>query len=446
MSNGHAIYSPSGAKKWMTCPGSIAMEQGEPDGDTSYADEGTAAHALASMCLTEGTHPAAYIGRVLAVVNGVYYPHGLDDPAGVPDKDAILRQFPVDFDMAGAVNAYVQRVRECVQGGTLLVEQKVPISHVTGEEGATGTADAVILSATELQVHDYKHGVGVPVDAKDNPQGLIYLLGALEAYGAIGDFETFRFVVHQPRSQHGATISEHVVTRDELLAFGVKVRERAQNARTATEFASNWIGKDNSYLAPGDHCKSAFCKARGKCPELANFVQEAIGADFDTLSSIYSPQAQADIVSKLVPVDLRTLGQYHAAVEMILDWCKAVRARVEAVLFEHENDAATIEALGHKLVAGKRGNRQWSSEDEAEALLKKMRMKNEEVYDFKLKSPTSIEKVLKEEPKRWARVQPLIVQKYGQPSVAPVGDKRPALIVKPVADDFEAQPVGSDLL
>ena len=47
----HSVLSPSGAHRWMRCPGSIAAESGMPDTSSKYAAEGTAAHELASKCL-----------------------------------------------------------------------------------------------------------------------------------------------------------------------------------------------------------------------------------------------------------------------------------------------------------------------------------------------------------------------------------------------------------
>jgi hypothetical protein len=44
--------------------------------------------------------------------------------------------------------------------------------------------------------------------------------------------------------------------------------------------------------------------------------------------------------------------------------------------------------------------------------------------------------VLKDQPKRWKKLEPHITQRADQPSVAPVSDKRPALVMTPVADDF----------
>jgi hypothetical protein len=67
-----------------------------------------------------------------------------------------------------------------------------------------------------------------------------------------------------------------------------------------------------------------------------------------------------------------------------------------------------------------------------------MRLKQEQMYNFKLISPTQADKLLaKESPRRWKKVEALITQRDGSPSVAPESDKRPALVIAPPSDDFE---------
>ena len=77
------------------------------------------------------------------------------------------RDFVVDADMARHVQTYVDYVRDLVKntGGTLLVEQRLPIGDITGEDDAHGTSDAVILTDTEVIVVDLKFGRGERVDA-----------------------------------------------------------------------------------------------------------------------------------------------------------------------------------------------------------------------------------------------------------------------------------------
>jgi hypothetical protein len=95
---------------------------------------------------------------------------------------------------------------------------------------------------------------------------------------------------------------------------------------------------------------------------------------------------------------------------------------------------------GYKLVQGKRGNRRWVDAELAETALKAMRLPHKQMYDYKFVSPTTIEKMVKAEeigPRQWAKMQELIVQSEGQPSVAPVSDKRPALVIGADASDFD---------
>lgn len=134
-------YSPSAAERWMTCPGSVAACMDLPDSSSSYADEGTAAHEMAERILL-GEDGKALVGQ--CAENGVEF----------------------TADMLREVLKYTGYVQDMVQstGGVLLVEQRLPLLPLTGED-AHGTADAVILAGDELIVIDLKFGMGVRVDA-----------------------------------------------------------------------------------------------------------------------------------------------------------------------------------------------------------------------------------------------------------------------------------------
>lgn len=68
-------------------------------------------------------------------------------------------------------------------------------SYITGAD----TADAIIITPTELQVHNLKFGRGVKVTAENNKQLQLYALGALEQFSVLQDFETVRMFIPQPR-------------------------------------------------------------------------------------------------------------------------------------------------------------------------------------------------------------------------------------------------------
>lgn len=419
---------------------------------SKYADEGTIAHQLAAMCLTEGTDAAAYLGRLLEAED---YEHAKLSPSAAkkwmacPGSHALEHADPADFEprffsmevteeMAEYTQVYVDgvraRLKEYELAGAveviLLVEQRLPIGPITGEEGATGTGDVVIIAVWAdgtalLDVGDLKAGRGVEVDAAENPQLQLYALGALEEYGLLYDITRVRCSIYQPRLRHAP--SEWEIGVEDLRSFEEKAIKAARLANLAKTHLDNWInGPDWSYLQPGAHCSDNFCKAKATCPKLAAFVEENVGADFEVLVEEKPNYGVAAFME--APDDLSTK---MAAVDLIEDWCRAVRAEVERRLL------AGQPVPGYKLVQGKKGARQWSNAEEVEAVFKSMRLKQEEMYDFKLISPTTAEKLLKDSPKRWNRVTPLIVQKEGGPSVAPESDRRPALVITPVEEDFD---------
>lgn len=440
---------------------------------TKYADEGTVAHALAAMCLTEGKDAAAYIGRRIECAD---YPHAKLSPSGAhrwmrcPGSHAletriafVPRKFTgeVTREMAEGVQVYLDNIRAFKgEDGVLLVEQSLPIGQITGEEGATGTGDGVILRGNELQIHDLKFGKGVEVSAYENEQLQLYGLGALHKLGDLADdVERVRFVIHQPRIN--TTPSEWDCSVGELRAFGLRATEMAKTALTAAKFEANWVNKDDKlhYLTPGEkQCR--FCEAKATCPKLAAYVQEGVGAQFEVLAEaetneVAAEQIGCEIGPEGAPTDELSLKMQ--ACSLIEDWVKAVRAEVAKRLH------AGQKVPGFKLVKGKRGARQWADATQAEEVLKKMRLKKEEMYTFSLISPTAAEKLVPaidkktgkpkdgedNKPlslKQWDKLQELITQSEGAASVAPESDPRPAIEVTPPADAFEVVPSVEDLV
>ncbi|QTP33510.1 hypothetical protein B7759_02104 [Burkholderia glumae] len=438
----HALLSPSSAYTWIECAASTAAQIGQPDESSEYADEGTAAHELGKWCLTENRDAESYLGKIIPVGTVTHRGERTGEPITEP-----RRTFEVDEDMAEAVQLYVDAVRARLEAlklagasSVLLVEQRLSIEHITGEPDAHGTSDCVIIATwpdgrAELEVRDLKYGRGVEVSAERNYQAMVYAHAALYEHGEFVDFQRVNIVIHQPRVRE--TPSEWAITPAELAAWV------DETARPAAQRAMLYIGSETplvlSDFNPGEkQCK--FCKAKAVCPALAAHVEATIGEDFETLDAL----EDTDVVQITTLLDNERLGLIYGSLDLIEGWMKAVRGRIEYELLQAHP------VPGVKLVAGRRGARAWNDPEAAEALLKSMRLKQDQMYNFKLISPTQADKLLsKDSPRRWKKVEALITQRDGKPSVAPDTDSRPALVIAPPEDDFEVAGAppddGSDL-
>jgi hypothetical protein len=350
----------------------VILCEGLEDRSSKAADEGTMMHLVASECLDNNLDAAA------------------DFESLTPEQ-------------AQSVQTYVNNVRSIVAatGGILLVEQRLPIEHMTGEEGATGTADAVILTPDEFIVIDAKFGRGVVVDVVENAQLMMYAHAAYVEFGHAYSPTRVRMIVDQPRL---GALSEWTISVPELEGFAHKVQR------------TTWaIGLHDETLNPSPKA-CQWCRAKATCPA----IREQVLADFD----VVVPETADDA----------DLGRVMTNASLIEAWVKAVRAEVERRLLAGES------VRGYKLVQGKRGNRAWGDPAVAEEALKKMRIKHDQMYNYSLASPTNIEWVFKQGdlgPRQWAKVQELITQAEGRPSVAPETDKRPALVTSAAASDFD---------
>lgn len=407
MEAAHSKWSASKFARVEACPGSIVLEAAAPRKTSVYAAEGTAAHQVLEWCLQTGTPAAGFVGRVIEV-------------------DGFT--FEVDDDMAEHVQSVVDNVRELAGAdGVVMSERRVFYAQYldVNEQEAWGTSDVIIAVGNKLIVGDLKYGKGKAVRAERNSQAMLYGLGALvEFQGIAGDFDEVELVIWQPRISREP--SRWTIGVADLEAWGRedarRAVQRAQNAeRMMGSGAAEW---ETVYLNPGeDQCQ--FCSAKAQCPALYREVSQ-------TVSRAPATAAEFEAVTDPATFDDAKLARAMGAVDLIEGWCKDVRAEVERRLL------AGTPVAGFKLVEGKLGNRAWSNAKDVEEVLKGMRLRDDEMYDRKLISPTTAEKLLaKESPRRWAKLQPMITRAPGKTSVAPVSDPRPALEVKPAADDFD---------
>lgn len=228
-SGAHSILGPSSAERWLNCPGSVLLPG--PSLQSEYAAEGTAAHTL-SEWVRHGQPLASFRGKVLKV--GDY-------------------EFKVGKNMSESVATFIEEVNKERQGSAL-TEERIQYEELV--PGGFGTLDHARLRSGCAGVKDYKHGKGVVVGAKENPQLMLYALGVWFEYKWVYDIEKFSLSICQPRVKH---FDEWEISLGHLLQWGYDVvRPGAVRALTpGAEFKA------------GPHCK--FCKAKETCPTRAAY-------------------------------------------------------------------------------------------------------------------------------------------------------------------------------
>ena len=229
---------PSSLARVIACPGSRRLAaKMPPQPSSSYADEGTAAHALAEMSLRQGRAPFEWWQQEIEV-NG--------------------KGWPVTSEMVRAVCTYVAAVnrdRREHRGAKVELEKQVYLADINN----SGTVDCAIIypDGGYLGVRDYKHGSGVYVSEVWNAQMLAYALAVWNIYfrTVSRPLSTVKVeaTVHQPRFPDVAPARTHTMTAADLLRWRDETLRPAIAASEAEDAPVN----------AGDHC--IFCPAKTAC-------------------------------------------------------------------------------------------------------------------------------------------------------------------------------------
>ena len=361
----HAILSASSSHRWLNCSPSARLEQEFEDRETEAAAEGTAAHALCE--------------------------HKLRRALKLQSRRKPISKYDCD-EMDLHTDNYVQFVLETLAEARqhcadplINIEQRLDFSCYVPD--GFGTGDCIIISDKTMHVIDFKYGQGVLVKAEQNPQMMLYALGALRLFDSLYDIDEVAMTIYQPRREN---ISTWTIAVDDLKAWAEN--ELVPKARLAYE------GK-GEYL-PGPWC--TFCKAAVKCRARAEEKLRLAQYEFARPPLLTDAEIE-DILDKLSD---------------LTSWANEIMA--------YAQDAALNQGKqwrGWKVVEG-RSNRKYSNE---EAVIEVANAAG--YYDIFRKSLiplTEMEKLMGKQDFHDI-LGGLIVKPAGKPTLVPVSDKRPAI-------------------
>jgi hypothetical protein len=397
VSGSHSILAPSGSHQWLRCVGSLYLSRGLPDIDAEYNASGSCSHWLLEWGLT---HPNldldSWLGKTMTFGEN-------------PSFD-----FKIDEER-------LDRVRSCItsinrEPGIMFTERRLDTTPVLGVPDQEGHSDIIKaypeggvvkdgqLLRGVLSVHDYKDGF-LLVKAKDNTQGLIYLCAAMIEFALIGEFEAFRFVIHQPKINH---YDEWTYTRAELESFMELIRPVAKLAYDI--YHENVPFDPKAHLSAGEE-QCTFCPVRGRCPARAARIV-----------SMFEP------LIKRHELDDKAVGLLYAQLD-----------EIAAAISDFREEALRrakmgVKIDGQKLVYGTKGKRRWVNPAQVEPVLE-MALGDRAYEPREIISPTQAEKLLK---KGYEPLKKLVTQSDPQLRLVPLdhpGEEVTVAEFKPVPEE-----------
>ncbi len=251
----HAFLSPSAAHRWMNCPAAPSLESEVEDKGSVFAAEGTLAHAICEAKLK------AIDGAKIAPI---YYEEENDGHCW--ESHELYHPEMEDHTdyYRDCVFHKLLDARKTTRDAKLIIEQTLDFR--TWIPDGFGTADAIIIADGTMDVIDFKYGKGVQVSAHENPQMMIYALGALELYENEYDIRNIRMTIIQPRLD---SVSEYEMSASDLQFWGNSVLK--PKAEAAYKCKDNPIVAEKTEQKAGAWCK--FCGVKAKCKALAELAR-----------------------------------------------------------------------------------------------------------------------------------------------------------------------------
>ena len=422
----HAILSPSSSPKWLACAAALACEAGIPNKSGQPAIDGTAKHTLSEYALNaikDGHQGQDFdVAKFFAPVAServVVRNEGKGPMVIAADEQP--GDVLVTDDFVSQVSKYVNYCAPIMAAAEVVeIESRVSLTRIlhpgfefNGAKLETfGTADFVALlrnpdGAYTLIVGDLKTGRH-KVTAAENKQMMLYALGLLRKYRLSYDISAVKLFIFQP---YAGGADEWDTTPTALEHFAKFASKQALKALDAYQRGKKGLTQAD-FRPSNDACQ--WCRFSEKCNAKVKAASHTMGE----MADIGGLELTPDVLK--AEWDKLPLMRQHIA-------------DIEKAMYTHLMAGKPMDGL--KLVEGRPGNRAWSDTAAVDEVISSDGDKMVDVmFKSVLLSPTEAEKVVKKErPDFWAKLEPLVTRKPGQPSIAAADDKRPAWA--PVSDE-----------
>ena len=369
----HAVLSASGSHRWLNCTPSARLELEFENTGSEAAREGTAAHALCEHKLKRALH--------------------MRSRRPVSDYDSDEMEECTDAYAEFVMEQY-ETAKQVCDDPVVLIEQRLDFSCYVPD--GFGTGDCLIISDDRLHIIDFKYGMGVLVEAEDNPQMKLYALGALAVYDALYDIREVSMTIFQPRREN---VSTWTIPVEDLKAWAEnELKPRAKMAYDG----------EGEYL-PGEWC--TFCRAAVRCRARAEEKLKLAQTEF-RMPPLLTDAEIEDILAVLPD---------------LTKWANEITAYALDTALNHGK-----EWNGFKVVQG-RSVRKYRDEAAVAEAAKEAGYKD--IYRQSLIPLTEMQRLMGKD--RFEEILGgLITKAPGRPTLVPKSDRRPAMNVSNAINEF----------
>ena len=369
----HAVLSASGSHRWLNCTPSARLELEFENTGSEAAREGTAAHALCEHKLKRALH--------------------MRSRRPVSDYDSDEMEECTDAYVDFVMEQY-EAAKQVCEDPVILIEQRLDFSCYVPD--GFGTGDCLIISEDRLHIIDFKYGMGVLVEAEDNPQMKLYALGALAVYDALYDIREVSMTIFQPRREN---VSTWTIPVEDLKDWAEnELKPRAKMAYDG----------EGEYL-PGEWC--TFCRAAVRCRARAEEKLKLAQTEF-RMPPLLTDAEIEDILAVLPD---------------LTKWANEIAAYALDAALNHGK-----EWNGFKVVEG-RSVRKYRDEAAVAEAAKEAGYKD--IYRQSLIPLTEMQRLMGKD--RFEEILGgLITKAPGRPTLVPKSDRRPAMNVSNAINEF----------
>lgn len=304
----HHPYSPSSLQNREACP-----KYQNRNSTNAAAIAGTIQHAAAETREDDARlsdRQAEAVAQCVAFVEE----RAFNYPGGKTLQEVYL---PIDEDICAVSSRTVERFDIVTEDGQISPGFRGRTENLVFEGTTAGYLDFTVISAdeTEAEIIDFKYGKNAVTEAKDNLQGIAYMLGLKKMFPGLLKCRVIFLMPHiDEQSEHLFDLSD---TSELYLRIRTVVGRSVEAAKNPNDFST----------ARPNVGTCVFCGLVGKCPKVAELALK--------VGQKYKPLTVPENVNPTTLSDPKDVDMGIRLADVVKVWAEAFRRQATEKTIEN---------------------------------------------------------------------------------------------------------------